>query len=57
MDMAIDTGIFDYANVNFMSSSLPALSPADLKTKGAVSWHALHYGTLRSDRQAYVSIQ
>ncbi|CAE7194075.1 unnamed protein product [Symbiodinium microadriaticum] len=24
MDMAIDTGIFDYANVNFMSSSLPA---------------------------------
>ncbi len=35
--MAIETGIFDFANVNFMSS-LPHLAPAALKAKGRVFW-------------------
>ena len=56
MDMALDTGIFDYANVNFMSSSLPALNPTDLRTKGAAPWIALRRIS-RSDRLAYVPIQ
>ena len=37
MDLAVDTGIFDYGNVGYMSS-LPALTPADLKGRGSVPW-------------------
>ena len=37
MDLAVDTGIFDFANVGYMSN-LPALTPTDMKTRGSASW-------------------
>ena len=33
--MAIDTGIFDFGNINFLSD-LPGLGPQDVRTKGSV---------------------
>lgn len=32
-DLAIDSGIFDFGNINFMSD-LPGIGPHTMKTKG-----------------------
>ena len=40
-DMAIDTGIFDFGNVNFLSELPGGLGPQTLKNKGSVSWQYL----------------
>ena len=40
-DMAIDTGIFDFGNVNFLSELPGGLGPQTLKAKGCVSWQYL----------------
>lgn len=37
-DMAIDTGIFDYGNVNFLADLPGGLGPQQIKAKGNVSW-------------------
>ena len=34
-DLAIDSGIFDFGNIGFMSE-LPGIGPHSMKTKGAV---------------------
>ncbi len=35
-DMAIDTGIFDFGNVNFLSDLPGGLGPQTVKVKGSV---------------------
>ena len=36
MDMAIDSGIFDFGNIGFLSD-LPGIGPQNVKTKGRVT--------------------
>ena len=37
-DFAIDTGIFDFGNLNFLSELPGGLGPQILKTRGTVPW-------------------